>query len=1203
MFKSLFSRSRKILAVAYIFFVVAIMLASVVGEPGLFSNNKDLDSHIANSSHVNNSLSGSNTYVVTFVETGLNNSNSNGYYGAEWAVHLVGSSYALEKHSSSQIITFNVSAGSYTYNVMNEFGYGVTPANGIVNVSNANVQVSITFVPKLFYVTFEESGLPTTSSSGSYSSEWNVNLSGVVKYSNTSTITYLEPNGSYSYSISSSGSYTPSPAVSKVIVNGSDQNVRVAFEKNLFEVTFSESGLPLSPIGIEWSVTIKNSSLNINLMENSFGPSLVMTVPNGLYKYSVTSPSTYYASPESGIVNVSSENYFIPISFHRSLFLVTFEESGLPQNGSSLGSAPFVWSVSITNDTSGQKMSVVNQGQNLSVLLKDGTYSYAITPVKGFTSTPSSGILTVDNAYYLIKVTFKSTLVHMVFKEKGLFNSTLQNPSFASYGTYWQVKLINSSSNAYTVEGSDLNNITFWVQPGTYSYTVGTESGFTTSSNASGSISELVGYKQVNVTFVLNSVLGAQTGGKAINITFSEHGLIAGTVWSVALSNSSKNSTMETTYTGNITFTVPNGTYYYRILDIGFMHPVVASGVFTGSGSSSYTIQVYFVNASSDLVVSETGLQPQQPWSITIKNANNGTEQFTIPYGLLLIPLENGTYYYHVETSGSYASLNNISGYFEVKGSNVYLNLSFSTYYHTVKINEFGLARGTSWSFAILGENGTSISYTSNVGTSEVGLPNGTYLLRFVQSENMTTFPSTIYFVVSGSSILVENVTFSQDLEQVTFVENGLALGSMWSVTLGGITKSSTLGVITFTVPQGTYDYRLLSIGNMMPSPYSSTVFVSTFSQSINVSFRSQVYSVSIHEAGLPNGTTWSVSLNDQTFTSSNTEISTYLTNGSYFYSFVGQGYYIPLQSTGFFNLSATSVSISINFQAFLFNATFKETGLPSNMSWTFSLFGFDGISDTITTNNTSYTLLVPNGTYVYQVQIVNQYIPLPSASSIRISGSGVTVPIVFKIYRYLLTFTENNLPSGTEWGVNLTSGNGQTFSNTSQSNQISFNLTNETYTYTFISANKTWANQTFGSAIIDGAPVSITVNFTELKYKVSIEETGLNKNTKWGFTLDGASYSSNNSSISILLTNGTYSFTSNSIAGYNVTPATGKIIVSGSSITTRISYTLIVHVINGTSPAKTGQYNNLIVIGTLAGVGVIGLGIITVLYYQRKKT
>ncbi|MGC8515213.1 MAG: hypothetical protein ACP5OC_03650, partial [Thermoplasmata archaeon] len=660
MIKSFFSSSRKVLALAYIFFVVSIMLISVIGGPGLLSNNNFPNSQVRQPSSVNNLQSGTGIFEITFAESGLNNSNSNGYYGAEWAVHLVGISYDLIKHSSSRLITFNVSAGSYTYSVIKEFGYGVTPGAGSISVSNANVQVMVTFVPKLFYVTFVESGLPTASSTGAYPSEWNVNLSGVVKYSNTSTITYLEPNGTYSYSISSSGSYIPFPAASKVTVNGSDQSVRVAFIKNLFEVTFSESGLPLSPIGIEWSVTLKNSSLNIILTENSFAPTLVMTVPDGLYSYSVTSPSTYYASPESGTVNVSSENYYIPISFHRSLFLVTFEESGLPQNGSTPGSAPSVWSVILTNDTSGQSISVLNQGVNLSVSLKDGTYSYRIVPVNGFISTPSSGTLTVDNAYYLINVVFKSTLVHMVFREKGLFNNTLQNPGFGSYGTYWQVKLVNSTSNSYMVEGSDSSSITFWTHPGTYSYTVATVNGYTTSTNASGSISTSGGYKEVNVSFVLSASLTVQTGGKTINVTFSEHGLIAGTVWSVALSNSSKNSTEVSLYTGNITFTIPNGTYYYRILDVGYMHPAVASGVFVGTGQLSYNIPVYFVNASSDLVVSQTGLPAQQPWSITIKNGNNGTQQFTVPYGLFSIPLENGTYYYHVETSGTYASLNNL---------------------------------------------------------------------------------------------------------------------------------------------------------------------------------------------------------------------------------------------------------------------------------------------------------------------------------------------------------------------------------------------------------------------------------------------------------------------------------------------------------------------------------------------------------------
>lgn len=1193
------SKIRRNVIILYIFVTVAILLVSSVGSyPGIPGTHKNATQ---NQNIKQTTVGGSGSFLITITETGLNDTNSNGYYGAEWGVHLSNSVYNITKHSSSNVITFNVTAGAYDFYVLPEPNYGITPQSGLINVTNSNAALSINFVPKLFYVVFAETGLPATSTSGSYGSEWAVNLSGIVRYSNTSSITFLEENGSYNYRILSMGAYSPATPMGTVTVKGSDQSVSVSFQKRLYEVTFSETGLPLTPVGTEWFVNIFNKSLGINITEDSFTNFLTLSVPNAIYRYSIESPVTFYASPESGSINVSSENYLIPISFYRSLYIVTFSETGLPQNGTTPGSAPPVWTVALENLTSGQSFTTTISGKFSNISLPDGTYKYTIGSFDGFMASPSAGNLYVDNAFYLVNIKFSSTHRYVAFKESGLFNQTNANPVAGSYGTFWSVTLVNTTSHASITEGNDSSVIIFWVLPGLYSYTVSSVNGFTITANATGNIDVLSEYNQVNVSFKLSAALGIQRTGKTINITFSEHGLIAGTLWSVALSNSSINSTLLSMDTGNITFTVTNGTYYYRVMDVGFMHPALASHVFVSNGSLNQRVIVNFVNVSNLLIVKETGLPALQVWSLTLKNSHNKTITYSSPYGLNEIPLLNGTYYYHVEVSGTYFLQSNNSGFLNINGTPVYLNLTFHSLLHTVQMNEIGLPRGTSWSFAILGSNDTSTQYSSTFGTITIYLPNGTYMFRMENSGNFTPVDSTGYFVVNGSTMNVINTTFVSLLHSVTFKESGLQTNSQWSVTFGGITQTSTLGSITFMVPQGTYDYRTLSIGQLMPSNYSGTVFVSLSNLEVEIDYHSQVHLVTINESGLLAGTKWSVSINDVTMSSTGNQIKTELQNGTYYYNVVQQGYYIPMPTDGLLDLDNVNYQINLTFTPYIYNSTIIENGLPSGTNWTFSLYGHNGLTYTITTNNSAYSILVPNGTYLYVISSVGDYIPSPSTYSFNIHGAPNTLTVTFKIYRYLLTFQEKNLPPGIAWGVNLVSGTGVSYSNNTTGSQVTFNLTNGTYTYSIISQNKTWGNSTVGSVIISGQPVDVTVNFTEFVYTVTFDESGIH-NTNWTLKVNGQTYLTNKSSINVTLPNGTYTYSVGNVSGYTVSPESGKFLVSGSSLSIRVTYTIITRVVSTPPPPPAPKYNTFIVIGTLVGVGVIGLAVITVLYYQRKR-
>ena len=130
---------------------------------------------------------------------------------------------------------------------------------------------------------------------------------------------------------------------------------------------------------------------------------------------------------------------------------------------------------------------------------------------------------------------------------------------------------------------------------------------------------------------------------------------------------------------------------------------------------------------------------------------------------------------------------------------------------------------------------------------------------------------------------------------------------------------------------------------------------------------------------------------------------------------------------------------------------------------------------------------------------------------------------------------------------------------------------------------------------------ISIIATAKELaKYPVTFTESGLPSGTTWYVNLsNGQSFSSTTSAISFSEPNGSYSYTVSNVSGYSVSPSSGSIAVSGSSISKTITYTS-----TSAPPGKTPSSGipNLElygIIGAVIAIAAIGAGI--VLYRKRK--
>ncbi len=154
------------------------------------------------------------TYAVTFTESGLAS-------GINWTVTLNSS----VQHSTSATIVFTESNGNYSYSVHSVAGYRESPASGNLIVSGAPASVPVTFTalpPTTYQLTFTQSGLIS-------GTNWSVTVNGQLQSSEGSSITFNEPNGTYTFTPTNVSGYTVVPTKLQVSIQGEGLNEIISF--------------------------------------------------------------------------------------------------------------------------------------------------------------------------------------------------------------------------------------------------------------------------------------------------------------------------------------------------------------------------------------------------------------------------------------------------------------------------------------------------------------------------------------------------------------------------------------------------------------------------------------------------------------------------------------------------------------------------------------------------------------------------------------------------------------------------------------------------------------------------------------------------------------------------------------------------------------------------------------------------------------
>jgi hypothetical protein len=226
-------------------------------------------------------------------------------------------------------------------------------------------------------------------------------------------------------------------------------------------------------------------------------------------------------------------------------------------------------------------------------------------------------------------------------------------------------------------------------------------------------------------------------------------------------------------------------------------------------------------------------------------------------------------------------------------------------------------------------------------------------------------------------------------------------------------------------------------VSGLVANPSSGTIVVSGNNVTITVQFTLQTFTVTFVEQGLPSGTTWNVTLNGMTKSSSTNTITFQLPNGVYYYTVSNLTNYVAIPSSGTVIVSNDNVYVTIIFKLKTYPVTFIEQGLSNNTKWGVIINGTIRYS-----TSSNITFYLPNGKYSFTVINLTNYQINPISGTITVNSSSLTITISFT-QLYPVVFKISGLPSNSTWSVTI---NGVT--KTSSSDTIVFNLPKGNYNY-----------------------------------------------------------------------------------------------------------------------------------------------------------
>lgn len=798
-------------------------------------------------------------------------------------------------------------------------------------------------------------------------------------------------------------------------------------------------------------------------------------------------PGGYYVAKGYPMGPVTPANGFGYRQPPPPAYLVQINEVGLPSG------TP--WQVTLDGQTDHSSSS------SLQFTETDGTYAYTVGAETGYVPVPP-GFVVVNGSNVEIQVAYRPVPSFPVtFNESGLPN-----------GTTWSVVLNG------TPLMSNSSSISSLLPNGSYPYEV-EDAGTDAPSEGAGSVVVDGAPVTVNVSYTQPSVYP---------LYLNETGLPYGSPWAIDIGGRAIDLNGS-----SVALNLTNGSYPFEVVPVASFAADPPQGLLSIDGAATWLNISFSSTAEFVATFDENGLPEGTVWGVIVAGVPTRSDGPSVA-----VSLANGTYDYTVEPIAGYSS--SPGGQLVVAGAAALVNVSFEELSYNVSFVETGLPQGTAWQVALGNQTNASVDPYINFSST-------------AGSFGYSIAPVPGYLPVGNGTVVVADgplqvlIAFHPvPTYLVTFSETGLPAGTTWSLDFSGVNWSVTGGTVAVTVPNGTYAYSVGAGNQYEASPSQGSIGVSGAPLGVTIVFTEVTYGVSFTETGLPSKTSWSVTVQSSTYTSTAKSFVVDLPNGTFAYAVgVVPGY----ASTGRGNVTVSGAPVGVTV-AFLkqvdYTVKFSQSGLKTGLTWSVALGG----RTVNATAPSGLSFSVPNGSYPYAVTPIGGYRSSPSSGSLTIAGAGQTIHVTFTAVDYKLTFSETGLPTGTHWKVTVGPS-----SNSSGTASITFEVPNGSYAYSF-GAVAGYTTPAGGTLSVTGSPVNVPVRYTLIPtYSVKFTETGLPKSTVWSLTVNGKETNISATSSTTKLSNGTYAY-SVAATGYSASPSSGTVTVNGSSIGVAVTFT-----------------------------------------------
>ena len=928
--------------------------------------------------------------------------------------------------------------------------------------------------------------------------------------------------------------------------------------KRLYKITFIEHGLDT---GVPWEVVIVHHRsktlrsefpsfpyyaqlMHINpfqVTNSSNTNSISIFLSNGNYEYLAGPLGTNYRY-NTFSVHGNSKN--ITLSFPK-FYRITFTVKNLPSG--------IEWNViALSFKAYGFYYYNISASKSMISYLPDGTYSLMAGPSSTYINQTSFKVNGTNIALRLKLPVLHTITFHEVNLHKGIRWYIFTDTANCT------VSYENSSSN---------HSMTAYLPDGPYNYS----RNYAFIANQS-NVSAIRSFGVIQSSTITQKTQPARNPsfiikGNSENITiefpvthkivFSESNMPPGNSWSLSLYNKNYSVyAINYSYRKSMTAYLVNGIYKYTTFSSSPNYISLPQKEFEVLGKSE-NISIKFPETHK-VKFTEINVPSGISWKVNLNYVNSNIKYHNTSLATSMTAyLPSGNYTY----CAGFHGILYICKQLAIDNESRNITLDFPVTYKII-FTEINAPPGVSWKNTVYNDNySIRFCHSSELTSMTAYLPNGTYNYCIYYSEYHSYISSQGKFTVghrpreiSMGFPLMYKVTFNEinvpsNVSWTVFIKNNLRFSYY---------NSSNLTSMMAYLPSGKYQYTgCLDLISYLHGHFTVRNKSSNITLQFPVTYKVTFMAINFNSRA---GGFWHIKLrnNNGSINYSNyshgRSMMVYLQNGTYEYT--------PSYNTGFttisfsereFSFRGKSLCITVKFPV-TYNVTFKGTNVPPGMSWNINSRDTYINSCVSIGGSSSIKIYLPNGTYNYtgSYTLYGDTISVPV--NFTVDGSSMKDNVIFPAI-HKVTFIENNVTSGINWGIKLSSnGTCINYSHSTLSQSMTVYLPDGNYTYhAYYSNHSTCVFMPERVFTVHNTSLNFLLTFGTT-YNVTFKEKGLPSWDFWCVTFHGIKKKSYNSTIIFPAVNGTYSYTVKNLSGYTVS-SSNLVRVNGNNVTQEIIF------------------------------------------------